>query len=267
LASLPIDHSVPPSPIRGGEREAQRTLQTFLKEGLDRYADCRNHPDDSATSGLSPYLHFGHISAHQVFQELICREGWSTSRIMGGGRGRREGWWGMSRNAEAFLDQLVTWRELGYNMCAHIHPYDRFESLPAWAQETLDRHRSDPRPHMYGLDQFESADTHDPLWNAAQRQLKREGRLQNYLRMLWGKKILEWTQSPEEALDIMIHLNNKYALDGRNPNSYTGIFWILGRYDRPWAPERPVLGRIRYMSSQNTARKLRLKQYLRKYSE
>jgi deoxyribodipyrimidine photo-lyase len=173
----------------------------------------------------------------------------------------------MSRDAEAFLDQLITWRELGYNMCNHLPHYNRYESFPAWAQETLDRHRNDTRTYLYGLDQFENAETHDPLWNASQRQLLREGRLHNYLRMLWGKKILEWTQTPEEALDIMIHLNNKYGLDGRNPSSYTGISWILGRYDRPWAPERPVFGRIRYMSSQNTARKLRLKQYLREYSE
>ncbi|MGO9120111.1 MAG: deoxyribodipyrimidine photolyase [Desulfomonilaceae bacterium] len=267
LASFPIDHSVPPSPIRGGKRAANRTLKKFLREGLNRYADCRNHPDDDAMSGLAPYLHFGHISIHQVFQDLIDHEGWSKAKIWGVGRGSREGWWGMSRNAESFLDQLITWRELGYNMCAHLPVYDRYESLPAWAQETLDRHRNDPRSHLYALDQFENADTHDPIWNAAQTQLKREGRLHNYLRMLWGKKILEWTRSPEEALDVMIQLNNKYALDGRDPNSYTGIFWTLGRYDRPWAPERAVFGKIRYMSSQNTARKLRLKQYLRKYME
>jgi deoxyribodipyrimidine photo-lyase len=267
LASFPIDHSVTSSPIRGGERAANRTMEKFLNESLDQYSDWRNHPDDDATSGLSPYLHFGHISVHQLFHELIHHEGWSKARTWGGGRGQREGWWGMSQNAESFLDQLITWRELGYNMCTHLPLYDRYKSLPAWAKETLDRHRKDPRPYLYGLDQFENADTHDPIWNAAQRQLKGEGRLHNYLRMLWGKKILEWTRSPEDALDIMIHLNNKYALDGRNPNSYTGIFWILGRYDRPWAPERPVLGRIRCMSSESTRRKLRLKQYLRKYSE
>jgi deoxyribodipyrimidine photo-lyase len=267
LGSFPIDHSVPASPIQGGELEANRIVKRLLQDRIDRYADYRNHPDDDATSGLSPYLHFGHISAHQVFHELTGREGWSRNRIFPQGRGRREGWWGMSRNAEAFLDQLITWRELGYNACAHLPLYDRYESLPAWARDTLDIHRSDPRTYLYGLDQFENAETHDPLWNAAQRQLWREGRLHNYLRMLWGKKILEWTRAPEEALNIMIRLNNKYALDGRNPNSYSGIFWILGRYDRPWAPERPVFGRIRYMSSQNTARKLRLKQYLQKYSE
>ena len=267
LASFPIDHSVPRSSIRGGASEAHGTLQRFLDEDLPRYADCRNHPDDHATSNLSPYLHFGHISVHQVFYELIRLEGWSRSRMFGVGRGQREGWWGMSRNAESFLDQLITWRELGYNLCAHLPAYDRYESLPAWAKETLERHRNDPRPHRYGLERFENADTHDQLWNAAQRQLKREGRIHGYLRMVWGKKILEWTESPEEALEIMIHLNNKYALDGRNPNSYTGISWILGRYDRPWAPERPVFGKIRYMSSESTRRKLRLKQYLGKYSE
>jgi deoxyribodipyrimidine photo-lyase len=173
----------------------------------------------------------------------------------------------MNQHAESFLDQLITWRELAYNACAHLDRYDRYESLPAWAQETLDIHTKDPRTHLYSLDQFENAETHDPLWNAAQRQLLREGRLHNYLRMLWGKKILEWTSCPEEALNIMIHLNNKYALDGRNPNSYTGIFWIMGRYDRPWAPERPVFGKIRYISSDNTRRKLRLKQYLNRYSK
>ncbi|HTY25035.1 MAG TPA: hypothetical protein VMC85_18025 [Desulfomonilaceae bacterium] len=267
LASFPIDHSVSPSPIPGGKRAANRILKKFLKKGLNRYADSRNHPDDDATSGLAPYLHFGHISVHQVFQELIDHEGWSKNKIWTDGRGHREGWWGMSRNAEAFLDQLIIWRELGYNMCANVDIYDRYESLPAWARETLDRHKKDHRSSAYGLDNLENADTQDPIWNAAQRQLKREGRLLNYLRMLWGKKILEWTRSPEEALAVMIHLNNKYALDGRDPNSYTGIFWTLGRYDRPWAPERPVFGKIRYMSSDSTRRKLRLKQYLRKYSE
>lgn len=267
LAHLPIDHSVPPSPIRGGRSEANKAIQNFLRDGLGQYVDSRNHPDDDATSGLSPYLHFGHISVHQVFHELIGREGWSRNRIWPVGRGRREGWWGMSPNAEAFLDQLITWRELGYNMAAHLPGYDRYESLPAWARDTLERHRKDPRPYLYGLERFEAADTHDPLWNAAQRQLRREGRLHNYLRMLWGKKILEWARRPEDALEIMIQLNNKYALDGRNPNSYSGIFWILGRYDRPWAPERPVFGRIRYMSSHNTSRKLRVKRYLRNYGQ
>jgi deoxyribodipyrimidine photo-lyase len=151
-------------------------------------------------------------------------------------------------------------------MCHHRADYERYESLPGWARATLDAHAADERSHVYPLDAFESSDTHDPLWNAAQTQLRREGRIHNYLRMLWGKKILEWTASPREALAVMIELNNKYALDGRDPNSYSGIFWVLGRYDRPWAPERPVFGTIRYMSSENTARKLRGRKYVERYA-
>jgi deoxyribodipyrimidine photo-lyase len=150
-------------------------------------------------------------------------------------------------------------------MCTHSSDYDRFESLPAWALETLKIHESDPREAVYSLKEFERAATHDELWNAAQNELVREGRMHNYLRMLWGKKILEWTRSPREALNVMIEINNKYALDGRNPNSYSGIFWVLGRYDRAWGPEREIFGKIRYMSSANTARKVRVRDYVRKY--
>jgi deoxyribodipyrimidine photo-lyase len=171
----------------------------------------------------------------------------------------------MAAGAEAFLDQLVTWRELGHNAAAWLPAYDRWESLPAWARATLDEHAGDPRPYVYGREQLELAGTHDPLWNTAQRQLVVEGRIPNYLRMLWGKKILEWTRSPREALEVMIELNNRYALDGRDPNSYSGIFWVLGRYDRPWGPERPVFGTVRYMTSENAARKLKLNAYLRRY--
>jgi deoxyribodipyrimidine photo-lyase len=173
----------------------------------------------------------------------------------------------MSANAEGFLDQVITWRELGYNFTSHRADYDRYESLPDWAQKTLKKHARDGRKYVYNLEQFETAATHDQLWNAAQTQLVGEGRLHNYLRMLWGKKILEWSGSPQKGLEIMIHLNNKYGLDGRNPNSYSGIFWILGRYDRPWGPERPIFGTIRYMSSANTARKVSVENYVRKYSQ
>ena len=145
--------------------------------------------------------------------------------------------------------------------------YDTYESLPMWARETLEEHAGDQRTHIYTLDDFAAGRTHDPLWNAAQNQLRRDGDLHNYLRMLWGKKILEWTRSPQEAADVMIELNNRYALDGCDPNSYSGIFWVLGRYDRAWGPERPVYGKIRYMTSENTARKVRVKDYLRRYGE
>ncbi len=160
----------------------------------------------------------------------------------------------------------MTWRELGFNLCAKRADYDRYESLPLWCRTTLEEHAGDRRSPAYSLAEFETAATHDPLWNAAQVQLVREGRIHNYLRMVWGKKILEWSASPRAALEIMIELNNKYALDGRDPNSYSGIFWILGRYDRAWGPVRPVFGKIRYMSSENTARKVRVKDYVARYA-
>jgi deoxyribodipyrimidine photo-lyase len=266
LAGLPIDHSVPATETRGGSAAAEAVLQRFLDERLTRYAEARNQPEEEVTSELSPYLHFGHVSAHQVFVELMTREGWSIGDLAAMITGSRSGWWGMSPSAEAFLDQLVTWRELGFNMCWQREDYDRFESLPQWAIKTLSEHARDPRPHLYNLEELESGRTHDPLWNAAQMQLVREGRIHNYLRMLWGKKILEWTKSPQEALAVMIELNNKYALDGRDPNSYSGISWVLGRYDRPWGPERPVFGKVRYMSSESAARKLRLRDYISKYN-
>ncbi len=262
LAELPIDHGVAPSAIPGGETAGRRQLRRFLAERLEPYSECRNHPDDDATSGLSPYLHFGHVSAHEVFHELARREDWSPDRLGEKATGRREGWWGLSESAEAFLDQLVTWRELGYNFCCGRDDFDRYESLPDWARQTLAEHANDPRAFVYGADELAAGRTHDPLWNAAQVQLVREGRLHNYLRMLWGKKILQWSAAPREALDAMIELNDRYALDGEDPNSYAGIGWVLGRYDRPWGPERPIFGKIRYMTSENTARKLRVKQRL-----
>jgi len=267
VGSLSIDHDVAPVPgVRGGAAAGAAVLEEFVDRKLARYGEDRNEPEKDATSRLSPYLHFGHVSMHQVLLALAARENWSTGDVAATTSGRREGWWRMSPSAEGFLDEAVTWRELGFNFCSRRGDYDRFESLPEWAQLTLARHAEDPRATVYDLSAFAEARTHDPLWNAAQRQLVREGRIHNYLRMLWGKKVLEWTRSPETALDVMIELNNRYALDGRNPNSYSGIFWVLGRYDRPWGPERPVFGTIRYMSSENTARKLRVKEYLRRYA-
>jgi len=266
LARLPIDHTVGTVDARGGATAARDLLQDFVHERLADYGERRNHPDQEHTSRLSAYLHFGHISSHEAFATLAAEELWTASRLATDARGARRGWWGMSPGAEAYLDQLVTWRELGANMCHHRDDYDRYESLPDWARATLDEHREDERPHLYSHAQLEAAATHDELWNAAQNQLLTEGRIHNYLRMLWGKKILEWSASPEDALDVMIELNNKYALDGRDPNSYSGIFWVLGRYDRAWGPERPVYGKVRYMSSANAARKLRLKQYLEAYA-
>ncbi|UCH35952.1 MAG: deoxyribodipyrimidine photolyase [Armatimonadota bacterium] len=265
LAALPVDHAVGVTETRGGSAAAAITLKRFVRQRLPDYADARNEPEREVTSDLSPYLHFGHISAHEVFAAVTKCEGWSLDDVAPKATGSRSGWWGMSEPAEAFLDQLVTWRELGFNMCFMQNDYDRYESLPDWAKRTLAKHAGDARPYVYAQEQLETGRTHDPLWNAAQMQLVREGRLHNYLRMLWGKKILEWSPTPQDALRTMIELNNKYALDGRDPNSYSGILWCLGRYDRAWGPERPIFGTVRYMSSQNTARKVRVKEYIRKY--
>ncbi|HXX43939.1 MAG TPA: hypothetical protein VEJ38_04375 [Candidatus Acidoferrales bacterium] len=265
LATLPIDHRVRSVAIRGGERAARATLGGFLSDRLENYSELRNEPGQEATSGLSPYLHFGHISSHEIFAELMKQEKWSEERVTLRATGSKEGWWGVRLAAEAFLDQLITWRELGFNMAAHRADYDKYESLPDWARATLAKHTRDERSNLYTLKDFAGARTHDPLWNAAQRQLVTEGRVHNYMRMVWGKKILEWSRSPEDALEIMIELNNRYALDGRDPNSYSGIFWCLGRYDRPWGPERPVFGTVRYVSSENTARKFHVAGYLRKF--
>lgn len=266
MASFQIDHTVPAVNEPGGSAQAKKGLKRFIRERLASYTEMRNEPEKEGASGLSPFLHFGHISSHEVFHSIAEHEDWSFESVSEQSSGGKKGWWGMSAGAEAFLDQLITWRELGFNMCYLRRDYDRFESLPDWAKQTLREHERDIRPHVYGLEEFEQAATHDPLWNAAQNQLTSEGRVHNYLRMLWGKKILHWSKNPEEALQIMIDLNNMYGLDGRDPNSYSGIFWVLGRYDRPWGPERPVFGKIRYMTSKNTARKYSVADYIRKYA-
>lgn len=268
LDNLSIDQTVPEVDEIGGRERAILAMRRFVDERLARYDEQRKHPDVAATSELSPFLHFGHISPYEVLFSVLEREEWTPGSLSPTPKGSSAGWWGLSRDAEAFLDQLITWRELGFNMCAEgPKDYASFQSLPEWAQKTLDAHRHDLRPYTYDLLTLEAARTHDPVWNAAQRQLLREGRLHNRLRMLWGKKILEWSSSPEDALCAMVSLNDKYALDGRDPNSYSGIAWCLGRYDRPWAPKRPVFGAVRFMSSANTKRKLKLSQYLSRFAE
>lgn len=266
-ASLPVNHAVPPAAIPGGRIAAGARMEEFLARRLARYPEDRNEPEIDGTSGLSPYLHFGHASVHEVFARLARLEGWSPTKLAAKANGKKEGWWGMTPAAEAFLDELVTWRELGFNHCSRRpDDYDRYESLPAWARATLEAHLGDTRKHLYTVAELEAAATHDPLWNAAQRQMMRDGWFHNYMRMLWGKKILEWSATPQDALAAMIHLMNKHSLDGRDPASYAGYQWILGAFDRPWAPQRPVFGSVRYMSSENTARKLSVKGYLQRYA-
>ncbi|MFB1005182.1 MAG: hypothetical protein QMC59_01725 [Candidatus Poseidoniaceae archaeon] len=265
LSTLNIDHSVPPVPnVRGGRDTAVRMLREFLSNRMSRYHEDRNQVKSPATTGLSPWFHFGHLSTIEVVRSILDTNGWMPDLINPSRRGARAGWWGLPEPVEAFLDQIITWRELGFNNSFHNPNHNKFESLPNWAKITLSEHADDERS-TYTLEQIRNADTHDEIWNAAQRQLVRRGIIHNYLRMLWGKRILEWSDSPEQAAERMIELNDTYALDGRDPNSYTGIFWVLGRHDRAWGPERAIFGKVRYMSSQNTRRKFDLKPYLQEF--
>lgn len=266
LKTLPLALRLGAAAQAGGWQAGNQEIKEFFSHKLGLYAEERSSVEANVASGLSPYLHFGHISAHQVVATLWAHEGWSPERLALKPTGSREGWWGMSVAAESYIDQIVTWRELGYHFCHHRPDFANYETLPAWALKTLDAHAADPRPYLYTREQLDAGETHDLLWNAAQRQLVTEGRMHNYMRMLWGKKILEWSAHPSVALATMIELNNRYALDGRNPNSYSGIMWCLGRFDRPWAPQRPIFGSIRYMSSANTARKIKVKEYLARYA-
>jgi deoxyribodipyrimidine photo-lyase len=264
LADIPIDHAIAPVSYRGGSVAAASTSKDFLAHKLARYADDRRDVDDDPSSRLSPYLHFGHISTHEVVSKIWT--GSPAKLAKSKVTGKREGWWKLPAASEAFLDELATWRELGYNFCHHDPDYGSWYALPPWAKKTLTDHARDPRPELYTRAELEAAATHDPIWNAAQRQLVGDGRIHNYLRMLWGKKILEWSATPQEALATLIELNNKYAVDGRDPNSYSGILWTLGLFDRPWGPVRPIFGTIRYMSSDATRKKLDMDEYLARWS-
>jgi len=264
-----VDSSVAPVADRPGGASAGRArLKSFLKKGLPVYADHRSEPMPPSAlhgSGLSPYLHFGHVGIDEVLAGVFeATGGYAPSRLQLENKGKREGFFGTDANGNAFLDEALTWRDVGYLW--HLHRREDTASLgaalPPWALATLNLHAGDPREYLYDLAEWEAASTHDPLWNAAQRELVATGSIHNYLRMLWGKKVIEWSRTPEDAYRTLVHLNNKYALDGRNPNSYTGILWCFGLFDRPWAPERKVFGQIRYMSSANTAKKFKLGPYL-----
>jgi deoxyribodipyrimidine photo-lyase len=268
VGRLPLDATVPPvTSTPGGAPAARSRLREFVRKRLRGYAEARSEPRSPAeghASGLSPYLHFGHVSIEEVVAGVLATTGrWTPEELRLHNRGRREGFFVDDPDVNAFLDEALTWRDLGF----HWHRSRRHDArsletaLPAWALRTLGDHAGDRRPWLYTAEELEAGATHDPLWNAAQRELVATGTIHNYLRMLWGKKVLEWSASPAEAYRTLEHLNNKYALDGRDPNSYTGILWCFGLFDRPWPPERPVLGSVRYMSSENTARKFDLDPY------
>lgn len=242
--SLNVDQQVEPlSRIRGGFSQAVSKLDRFISEMLPQYSDKRNEIGVECTSGLSPYLHFGQISPlHVALAVSRCDAS--------------------DESVDAFLEQLIVRRELAINFCLYNDHYDSLDGAAQWARESLEKHRSDPRPEVYTLEELESSQTDDDLWNAAQTELVKSGRIHGYMRMVWAKKLLEWSESAEDALAKAIFLNDKYALDGRDPNGYANIAWcIYGKHDRPF-PSRPVFGRIRYMSSAATKRKTNWQDYI-----
>ncbi|MEG8947769.1 deoxyribodipyrimidine photo-lyase [Rosettibacter firmus] len=228
-----------------GEDEAFNMLDLFIEEKLPYYAEKRNDPNEDVLSNLSPYLHFGQISAQRVALEILKRTQHSKSK-------------------ESFLEELIVRRELADNFCYFNKKYDSFEGFPYWAKQTLNEHRKDKREYIYSLKELENAQTHDDLWNAAQMEILKKGKMHSYLRMYWAKKILQWTDSPETALKYAIYLNDKYELDGRDPNGYTGIAWSIGGvHDRAW-DEKPIFGKIRYMNYNGCKKKFDILKYTNK---
>jgi deoxyribodipyrimidine photo-lyase len=245
LASCDIDHSVHPSvSFHGGAAAAESRLEHFLAHDLHRYARHRNEPTAHATSELSPYLHFGHISALEV--ALSVKDYADRHKLI----------------ADEFLEQLIVRRELAFNFARYAARVDSLSELPDWARGTLARHAGDPRPAAYSRDDFVQARTHDPLWNATQREMLGRGVIHGYYRMYWGKKIVEWSATCDEALATAVYIHDRFALDGRDPNTYANILWCFGLHDRPW-PERPVFGMVRTMTRAGLERKTEVEAYLR----
>lgn len=242
VARLRIDRSVRRvRTFQGGAQEAKKAFEVFLEEKLDHYGERRNDPTLDGLSNMSPYLHFGQISPLYLAFQVKKRRGFG---------------------AEAFLEELIVRRELSVNFVHYNDRYDSYQGIPEWARKTLARHKGDQRPFLYSLDDLEGAKTHDPYWNAAQREMIFRGKMHGYMRMYWGKKIIEWSASPEEAFQVALHLNNKYELDGRDPNGFAGVAWCFGKHDRPWA-ERPIFGLVRYMNDRGLRRKFDADRYAR----
>lgn len=243
LLKLKIDRTVKRvDSFHGGTKEALNHLEIFLDEKLDHYAELKNDPTQDYLSHMSPYLHFGQISP--LYIALKVKET-------------------KSPGVEAFLEELIVRRELSMNFVFYNSHYDSWKGLPHWAQKTLKAHQKDKRSYFYSLDELEKGQTHDPYWNAAQKEMILTGKMHGYMRMYWGKKILEWTKTPEEAFRMAIYLNNKYELDGRDPNGFAGVAWCFGKHDRPWA-ERPIFGTVRYMDDKGLRRKFDADAYVRR---
>jgi len=243
VSKLGLDRNVGKvSHFTGGTSRAKRRLNKFLKNKLDDYVRDSRDPNLDCISHMSPYLHFGQISPLYVALEVL-----KTS----------------SPGKEAFLEQLIVRRELSHNFVYYNSSYDSFKSLPPWTKRTLNYHRRDKKEYVYSLEQLEAAQTHDIYWNAAQQEMVLTGKMHNYMRMYWGKKIIEWTRSPQTAFKIALYLNNKYELDGRDANGFAGVAWCFGKHDRPWA-ERPIFGMVRYMNSDGLKRKFDADMYVKR---
>ena len=244
VASCEVDHSIPPSTsFVGGQKEADRHLEEFLRNRLRRYAGDRNEPSRHATSNMSPYLHFGMISSLEIalkVKEAAEKHGYMTSE---------------------YLEELIVRRELAFNFARFAPRVDSLSVLPDWCLATMRKHANDKRDALYTAKEFEAAKTHDPLWNATQRELLLRGKIHGYYRMYWGKKIIEWSPTYEQALEIMLDLHDRYALDGRDPNTYTNVLWCFGLHDRPWGA-RPVFGTLRWMSFEGMKRKSDVDAYI-----
>ncbi len=245
IAACEIDHTVPPAPLVPGRAAALARLAHFLDTGFGAYSTRRREPaDDDGSSRLSPYLHFGHLGSAELARAVLER--------------------GPADQAEAYLDEACTWRELALNYCLRNPDHQTLRALPAWARESLEAHRSDLREHLYTVGQLERGETHDRLWNAAQQELVSSGQLHNTMRQIWGKSVLLWTRDADDALAALITLNDRWALDGRDPNSYTNILWCFGKFDRPFQ-ERPILGKIRPISLARAWKKFDLDPYVARW--
>ena len=243
VAECDIDHSVAPSPVyQGGALRGRVRLERFVADILPAYETARNKPERDGSSRLSAYLHFGFLSPLEIALAVDAADAPQESK-------------------DAYLEELIVRRELSFNFTLRNPHYDSLASLPAWVQKTMREHIDDERQFIYSIEQLENGETHDELWNASQREMAVTGEMHNYVRMLWGKNVIAWSRTYEEAFAALEHLNNKYCLDGRDPNSYAGILWCFGKHDRPWM-ERPVFGTMRYMTSASTGKKFDSKKYI-----
>ncbi len=251
---LKLDKSVLPvdTPYSGGQTTARKTFSEFLEHRFKTYVPNRNQPQTSDTSYMSRYLHFGNISPLEIV--FMLKEKGSVTKTLG------------QENIDSYIEEVIVRRELAINFCNFNPNYDSYDCIPTWAKKTLNEHRHDQRTYLYSLEQLEKAETHDSYWNAAQKEQIYTGYMHNYMRMYWGKKILEWSATPEEAFKNALYLNNKYFIDGRNANGFVGVAWCFGLHDRPWG-ERAIFGMVRYMNAAGLEGKADPKAYVKKVEE